>query len=120
VNFMRKDDLAWKFFGGVRFIQLDDNLTDFTTVEKPIPPPATPPAANAAFVDFGNAFKMTNRLIGFQVGGYRDVWQLNRWITIEPYGNAGVYLNNVERQEIARNLTTVITGDNLSTAANEF
>jgi hypothetical protein len=72
-----------------------------------------------AFIDAGNSFLLENHLMGAQVGAFRDVWTFNRWITIEPFGNAGVYLNDFKRENVARTSTTVVTGDDLGTPANE-
>lgn len=120
INFVRRTDIAWRPFGGMRYIQLDDDFVDFTTVNKPIPVPADPPAAPAAFVDSGRSVLLNNRLFGFQAGAFRDVWRWNRWLTVEPFGNGGVYLNDFKRADVTRSVTTVITGDDLSTAGNEF
>ncbi|HMO86401.1 MAG TPA: hypothetical protein PKC18_15930, partial [Lacipirellulaceae bacterium] len=38
----------------------------------------------------------------------------------EPFGNAGVYLNDYKRVNLQRTVTTVITGDDLATPENEF
>ena len=120
VNFVRRIDSRWRPFFGVRYIELDEDFVDFTTVAKPIPAPADPPAAPAAFVDVGTSFLLENRLIGLQGGAFRDVWRLNRWVTLEPFGNAGVYLNDFKRVNLQRTVTTVITGDDLATPENEF
>lgn len=119
VNMFRRTERQWKIFGGARYVEIDEDFVDFTTVDKPIPPPADPPTPPVAFVDFGNTFQVENRLMGVQLGAFRDAWRLNRWITIEPYGNAGVYLNDFKRENIARNVTTVITDDDLATPENE-
>ncbi len=120
VNFVRRTAGAWRPFFGARYIELDDDFVDFTTVNKPVPAPADPPAAPVAFVDTGRSEFLDNRLIGMQGGAFRDVWRLNRWLTIEPFGNAGVYLNDFKRENVTRNVTTVINGDDLSTVGSEY
>ena len=120
INFIRRTEYRWRPFAGIRYLELDDNFVDTNIADRVIPPPATPPVAPAAFIDLQTAFLLDNRLIGLQGGVFRDVWRLNRWVTLEPFGNAGVYLNDLRRVERVRQATTIITGDDLSTAANEF
>jgi hypothetical protein len=120
VNFVRRLNSRWRPFAGVRYIELDDDIVDFTTVAKPVPPPADPPAAPLAFIDTGTSFFLDNRLIGLQGGVFRDMWRLNQWVSIEPFGNAGVYFNDFKRVNVARTVTTVVNGDDLSTPGNEF
>jgi hypothetical protein len=119
-NFMRRTTRPLKPFAGVRYLQLNEGFVDLTTVDKPIPPPMNPPAAPAAFVDNGRSLFVQNRMIGLQGGAFRDTWRLNRWFSIEPFGNAGVYLNDFRRRSIQQTVTTVIRGDDLSTPGNEF
>lgn len=119
MNFMRKTDSPWRPFVGARFIELDEDFVDFTTVNKPIPAPVAVPVG-VAFVDTGRSMLVDNRLIGVQGGVYRDVWHWNQWFSIEPFGNAGIYMNDFRRREITRNVTTVITGDDVDTPGVEF
>ena len=120
INFLPCTPYVWKYFGGFRYVEIDENFSDFTANNQTIPPPANPPAATVAVVDTGISHLLENRLIGFQIGGRRDSWQLGRWITLETFGNAGVYCNKFKRENVARNVTTIITGDDLSTPENEF
>lgn len=121
LNFLPRMPQAWKFFSGVRYLQLDEDLDDFTIVDKVIPVPADPPAAPAAFVDTGTTRILDNHLIGFQLGGLRDGWQVGDWLSFSGFANAGVYHNEIHRRDTDFNITTVITGDDISTAPdNEF
>jgi hypothetical protein len=120
INVVRRTESRWRPFFGARYIEIDDDFVDFTTVPKPLPPPANPAAPPTAFVDSGTGHFLDNRLIGVQAGVFRDVWRLNRWVTIEPWGNGGVYLNDFKRVQLNRTVTTIITGDDLNTPANEF
>lgn len=120
VNFVRRTQSRWRPFAGFRYIELDDDFVDFTRANRPIPPPADPPAPPTAYVDNGTSLLLDNRLVGLQGGVFRDVWRLNRWVTIEPWGNGGVYLNDFRREQIETSVTTIVTGDDLSTPANEF
>jgi len=64
---------------------------------------------------------LKNRLLGFQLGTRRDTWHLKKWFTLESFANAGIYSNLFRRDNVARSVTTVITGDDLSTPdTNEF
>jgi hypothetical protein len=120
INFLPNVPWTWKFFSGLRYIEIDENFRDFTSNDKPIPAPANPPAATVAVVDTGLSHLLENRLIGFQLGGRRDNWKLGRWISLEAFANAGVYCNLFKRENVTRNVTTIITGDDLSTPDNEF
>ena len=120
INFMRGGGAGWRPFAGIRYIEVDENFVDFTTLDKPIPPPVSGGTPPAAFVDTGQSFFLDNRMIGLQGGAFRDTWRLNRWVSFEPFGNAGVYFNNMRRIDVARNVTTVVTGDDLDTPENEF
>ncbi|MCA9257779.1 MAG: BBP7 family outer membrane beta-barrel protein, partial [Planctomycetales bacterium] len=121
INFLRRDPEVWKLFGGIRYLQLDDDLVDETLVDKVIPAPANPPAATVAYVDVTDAYLMENRLLGFQLGALRDGWKLNRWLSIETFCNGGLYLNDLKRETVTTTAATVITGDDLSTPNdNEF
>ncbi len=120
INFLPCTPYIWKYFGGFRYVEIDEDFSDFTANNKTIPAPANPPAATVAVVDTGISHLLENRLFGFQVGGRRDSWQLGRWITLESFANAGVYCNKFKRENISHNVTTITTGDDISTTDNEF
>jgi hypothetical protein len=115
VNFLRRTDFRWKPFAGVRYFELDEDLVDRHTEIRPLVEleDATP------YTDTFNALLLDNRMIGLQGGVFRDVWRLNRWVSIEPFGNAGVYLNDFRRRTRTENYVTVIQGDDLTTPENE-
>ncbi len=120
-NFLPRTPQPWKVFSGVRYVELDEDLQDFTIVDKVIPVPADPPAAPAAFVDTGTAHILENHMIGFQLGGLRDGWQVGDWLSFSGFANAGVYQNMLKRDDVNLNITTVINGDDLATPlVNEF
>jgi hypothetical protein len=108
VNVLRRTTAPTKLFAGFRYIQVDEDFTDRFVDAKVVPPPDTPPNA---FIDTSNAFNLENRMIGFQLGALRDAWALNKWLTIEPTGNAGVYYNNFKRENLQDTTTTIITAD---------
>ena len=90
INLIHRHLIPAKVFAGFRYIELDEDFVDITT--------ATGDA---------DSFFLDNRLMGFQIGAFRDAWELNRWITIEPVGNVGVYLNDLKREDV--NLTAGVT-----------
>lgn len=120
INFLPNVPWTWTFFSGLRYIEIDENLYDYTANDITIPPPADPPAATVAVVDTGTSYLLENRLLGFQLGGRRDNWQLGRWLSVEAFANAGVYCNMFKRENVDRTVTTIVTGDDLSTPENEF
>ena len=68
INFLQKVPQPWKFFAGFRYVEIQENFSDFTTVDKPIPPPADPPADPEFYVDTGTEYLLKNRLLGIQLG----------------------------------------------------
>jgi putative beta barrel porin BBP7 len=121
INFFPKVPYPVKFFSGFRYIEIDEDFIDFSTTDKTLPLPADPVAAPLVYVDGGSDTLLKNRLSGFQLGARRDTWQLNEWLTLEMFANVGVYNNHYKRTDVARTVTTVINGDDLSTPdTNEF
>ncbi|QDT00083.1 BBP7 family outer membrane beta-barrel protein [Adhaeretor mobilis] len=121
INFLTQRPSTWKFFAGFRYVELDEDFRDFTANDIANPAPADPAAAPFATIDNGQDFILENRLIGFQLGGLRDTWQVNSRFTLEPFANAGVYCNMFKRADITRTVTTITAGDDLSTPlVNEF
>jgi hypothetical protein len=82
-NVLRRTTAPLKLFAGFRYIELDEDYVDMVTASGD-----------------SDSFFIENRLIGFQVGSFRDAWQLNRWITIEPFVNAGAYINDFKREDV--------------------
>ena len=117
-NLIRRTDVPLKVFAGFRYVEVDEDFIDSTIVDKTPPAPSTPPTV-APFVDLSDAFLVENRLFGFQAGGFRDAWQLNRWITIEPFGNAGVYFNSFKREAFNGATTTTFISDDPLTPDDE-
>jgi hypothetical protein len=95
-------------------VEIQENFSDFTTVDKPIPDPADPPADPVAYVDTGTEYLLKNRLLGIQLGALRDSWQWKKWFTLEAFANAGIYSNLFRRDNVDRTVTTIIRGGELS------
>jgi hypothetical protein len=93
VNLLRRTRVPLKVFAGARYVEIDEGYDATVTTVGPT---------------FGNTDGtfIENRLMGFQIGALRDAWQLNRWITIEPYGNVGAYFNDFKRENIDVAFTT--------------
>jgi hypothetical protein len=83
INLLRRTSVPLRVFAGFRYVEIDEGLIENVLVS-------------------GNSFGtlVENRLIGAQIGALRDAWQLNRWVTIEPFGNIGVYLNDFKREDV--------------------
>ncbi len=83
-NVMRRTPSQFKVFAGARFIDFREDYDNLNTTTSD-----------------SNRFIVENQLMGFQIGALRDAWQLNKWLSLEPYGNAGAYLNNFKREDLA-------------------
>ncbi|MCA9238451.1 MAG: BBP7 family outer membrane beta-barrel protein [Planctomycetales bacterium] len=119
INFIPATNARWRLFGGVRYMEIDENLTDVTTVDKPVPPPADPPTS-VAYVDTGTARLLDNRMIGFQVGAFRDSWNIGRRLSLEAFANSGLYCNNLRFRSVDTTVTTVYNSDDLASAGDDF
>ncbi len=115
LNFLPRVPYAWKLFGGIRYLGLSEDFIDSTIDDKPLPNPADPPATPVIVNDTVISDLLKNRLIGFQIGGLRDHWQLDNRFSIETFINGGVYCNNFRRYDVTTNIATTIYGDDTST-----
>lgn len=120
INFLTNNPSPWKLFTGFRYVQLDEDFINTTNLEKTIPDPVTTPDPPVAYVDSSASNLLTNRLFGFQIGGRRDSWNIGNRLTFQTYANAGIYWNKFRRDDVVLTLTTIITGDDLDTAEDEF
>jgi hypothetical protein len=91
INILRRTEIPLKVFVGFRYIEIDEEFLATTAISG---------GAAGADVDDVDGTLVENRLVGVQAGAFRDAWQLNRWITIEPYGNAGAYFNDFKREDL--------------------
>jgi hypothetical protein len=119
VNFLPNTPQPWKVFSGVRYLQFDEDLQFFTVEDRVIPPPAAAPGLEVS-IDTGTTHILKNHLIGFQLGGLRDGWQVGNWLSFSGFANAGVYHNGLTRRDIDTTITTVITGDDTDTVVSEY
>ena len=119
INVLRRTTAPTKIFAGFRYVQVDEDFSDSITRAKTVPAPSNP-ATTDAFVDSRDLIKLENRMIGFQLGALRDAWALNKWLTIEPFGNGGVYYNNFKREDLQDTVNTLVTGPDTGTLAPAF
>jgi hypothetical protein len=81
INVLRRRAIPMKVFAGFRYVEIDEHFIENFGAD-----------SEGTFVE--------NRLMGFQIGALRDAWQLNRWVTIEPFGNIGAYFNDFKREDV--------------------
>ena len=115
IDFLRVPEYVWQPFAGVRYVELDDDLVDFTDIVTILPVFPNP----ATTIDTKEIFALKNRLIGFHVGARRDVWELTRRLSLEAIGNAGVYLNDHRQVNIVSTTTTTLVPDDPGTPDDE-
>jgi hypothetical protein len=92
VNVIRRNSIPLKLFVGARYVEIDEEILATTFLATGDPESDTG--------DVGGTL-IENRLMGVQVGALRDAWHLNRWVTLEPYGNAGAYFNDFKREDFS-------------------
>jgi hypothetical protein len=109
---------VWKPYCGVRYIKLDDELSDFINQDEPFPLPAPVPEIFTE-VDRLNVFDVENNMLGFQVGVKRDLWKLGKMFSVQGYANAGVFHNRIKRSNIMSVETRELVGDDSDTGTFE-
>ncbi len=114
INFLRNTSSSWKWFSGFRYLQLNEDLVDFSRANRVLPAPATP-AGTSQTIDQGLSHLLKNRLFGVQLGGRRDLWDFGNRVTLQTYANAGMYCNKFRRDDVDLTVTTTITGDDTAT-----
>jgi Putative beta barrel porin-7 (BBP7) len=102
-------------FWGVRYIRFGDKLSDVVDQEIGQPPlPSLAPVPVVA-TDRLNRFNLENNLIGFQLGAHRASLRMTQRFSFEGTCNAGVYYNQIHRQNLMTTTTTQVIGDNTTT-----
>jgi hypothetical protein len=119
LDFERPLDCCVQPFWGIRYIRFADKLSDFVNQDIPQPPlPSNstgPPFPIAT--DRLNLFNLENNLIGFQVGAHRTSLRLTQRLRLEGTCNAGVYYNQIHRQNLMTVTATQTIADNTATLA---
>lgn len=102
-NWQRLTDSLWKPYAGVRYVLFDENVQDISTqyVATPLNVGET-----AITTQIRNMVEVENNLIGFQIGGRRDLWQVSRKVYLQAYANGGIYCNLIDRIDIDDAVTT--------------
>jgi hypothetical protein len=107
-------------FWGVRYIRVDDEISDLINQQSPFPLPGNP-AQSTSFTDRLNQFDFANNLVGLQIGMHESHCRITDRLGIDAFANTGVYYNQIRRENLMRRTTTQIIADNTSTpSVNEF
>jgi hypothetical protein len=69
----------WRLFTGARYFELGEDMW----------------ARNSTGTE--TSAHVENKLIGFQIGLRRELWQFTDWAYVEAFGNGGIYRNRVKR-----------------------
>jgi hypothetical protein len=117
LDFERPPEFGVQPFWGIRYIRFGDKLSDFVNQDIPQPPlpsnSTAPPFPTAT--DRLNLFNLENNLIGFQFGAHRASLRLTQRLSLEGTCNAGVYFNQIHRQNLMTVTTTQTIADNTVT-----
>lgn len=130
LNFMTSLSPTWRPYYGVRFIRLDDSISDVLDQERQVPmagprtetvPTGGTPAVQVTVndpigptfeTDRINNFNLENNLMGFQIGLFHDTVRLNNRLSIEGFVSGGVYYNQVKYDNTMGIFTTQSFADN--------
>lgn len=118
VNFQRVSPGYLKPFAGLRYIALDEQITDenrqFTTAVLGDPGPTVGDTISAALSQTRNGVEIENNLIGFQGGVRLDMWRPTRRFHLAGFLSAGVYCNIVDRDRIFQQTNSVTTRERVT------
>jgi hypothetical protein len=95
INAQELTQSAWKRYGGVRYLQLGENVQ--STFEQFSNAPLNLGDVSITNNTFTNA-KVDNHLIGFQLGVRRDMWQLSERLSLNGFTSGGAYCNLISRK----------------------
>lgn len=130
LNFMTSLSTTWRPYYGVRFIRLDDSISDVLDQERQVPmagprtetvPTGGTPAVQVTVndpigptfeTDRINNFDLENNLMGFQIGLFHDTVKLSNRLAIEGFVSGGVYYNQVKYNNTMGIFTTQSFADN--------
>ncbi len=134
LNFFKNYNSDWRFYCGVRFIRVDDEIGDFLNqdTQAPMAGPRTesvvPVGGGTAVVvndpigptfetDRSNIYHNVNNLTGFQIGLLHDTINLNDRFAFEGFVNGGVYYNHIRYNNVMGVFTTQTFADNTRSVA---
>lgn len=112
VNFQRATQGYLKPFAGVRYLALDEQLTDENRqfVSNVLPEPVdVGDQVLANTTQTRNGVEIENNLIGFHGGLRLDMWRPSRRFHVAGFMSAGIYCNIVDRDRIFQQTDTLIT-----------
>jgi hypothetical protein len=134
VNFFKNDNSDWRFYCGVRFIRVDDDINDSLNqdTQAPMAGPRTDfiptgtgtttlavndPIGPTFETDRANIYRMQNNLSGFQIGLLHDTLRLTDRFSIEGFVNGGIYYNQAKYSNTMGVFTTQTFADNTRSVA---
>lgn len=117
INFQRDTRGFLKPFAGLRYLGLDETISDdnvqFTTGVLPDPVNVGDTIASDV-TSTQTAVDIQNNLIGFQTGLRLDMWRPTRKLHFNGFVSAGAYCNIVDRDRIFQETNTVTTNERVS------
>jgi hypothetical protein len=124
-NAQRVTDHALKFYGGVRYVLLGEDVSDSLTQSNQ--PPIIPPNVVGGIVgdppqditDILRNMSVDNNLVGFQAGMRTDLFSVGNRFYVEYLIGAGAYCNFITRKSGYSETRTVLALDDPSTAGFE-
>jgi hypothetical protein len=134
INFFKNNDSDWRFYCGVRFIRVDDDINDSLNqdTQAPMAGPRTEtivpvggttpitvndPIGPTYETDRVNIYRMQNNLSGFQIGLLHDTLCLTDRFSIEGFLNGGIYYNQAKYSNTMGVFTTQTFADNTRSTA---
>ena len=111
-NFYHRPPRRLRPFWGIRYVRFVDEIQD--SIDEFGPPPNSPdfPVMDSIVTEDSLEFiDIKNNLIGFQVGGRHDMWQVSRRVSVQGFFNAGVYYNRIQFSQGEVRATTEQTVD---------
>jgi hypothetical protein len=121
INFFHYDKSEWRPYCGVRYIKLDDTITDFFNQEAqpPLPFDGGDPTEGVflavAETDRLHNLHLQNNLMGFQIGLLKDTLKLGQRFEFEGFVNSGIYYNKVKLSNLQLVSTTQTVADDTAT-----
>ncbi|MEQ8846164.1 hypothetical protein [Botrimarina sp.] len=118
VNFQCVTPGYLKPFAGVRYLSLDESISDFNRQFTTVilgDPLDVGDTLSSATSQTRRGVSIENNLIGFQGGVRLDMWRPTRRFHVNGFVSGGLYCNIVDRDHVFEERTTVTTKERVST-----